>query len=368
MSAGPERRLADAFGYEHAALFGNARSGLAALLELVAADAAPVIFPSNVCSAVLAAVVASGAVPQLVPVSPLTGLADDERLADSLLSAGARTGVVMPTHLYGMHADYDVTRKLASERGWFIIENDSLGATRMRGSGREAFGNALLLSLGPGKTLDAGGGGAVLIDDPRLAATLEQRAAGWPVLDSVAESRERHLVLARRHLAALNRSHLAESLLDVDTGMCRLSLRPEIRNRIDAALEAGAAEASCRRERMECWHARLRRLAPELSAPDVPVQAPWRAVYRCQDPGLRDRIVAELRSAGVDAGTNYPPLADSFPRLLAGQAHDDATRWGDSVLTLWLTDDYDRARITRCAGIIEKAMTDYTRPRKVDFA
>jgi hypothetical protein len=69
------------FGYENAVLFGRARSGLVAAIEETTCFEAPVAIPSNACSALLAAVVATGRRPVLASVSSETGL-----VADSVLS------------------------------------------------------------------------------------------------------------------------------------------------------------------------------------------------------------------------------------------------------------------------------------------
>jgi hypothetical protein len=91
-----------------------------------------------------------------------------------------------------------------------------------------------------------------------------------------------------------------------------------------------------------------------LSVPAVPVRAAWRAVFTARDRDLRDRIVAALRSAGFDAGTNYPPLWDSAPRLIGDQRKTGGDRWGATVMTLWLTEPYDDARIRAAADIVRR--------------
>lgn len=166
-----EQRLCRLFGYEHAILFGRARAGLVAVLEEAAGLNRAVVFPSNVCVAVLAAVVAAKQAPRLAAVSPQSGLAEDDRLAEAIMTI-SQPGVVMPTHIYGQLAEYRRTRRLAAERGWFVLENDSLAATISAGRDYRAYGDALLVSFGSGKTIDAGGGGAILTNDKALASAL----------------------------------------------------------------------------------------------------------------------------------------------------------------------------------------------------
>jgi dTDP-4-amino-4,6-dideoxygalactose transaminase len=351
-----EQRLGHLFGYEHAVLFGRARAGLVAVLEEVSTRGDPVIFPSNVCVAVLAAVVAAERTPRLAPVSAETGLADDERLADMVLAASASSGVVMPAHLYGQLADYTRTRRLAAERGWFILENDSLAATITSERKFCTFGDALLVSFGSGKTIDAGGGGAILTNDRNLASALSRRARHWPDFDDAAEIVENNLVLVRRYLHALRRERVSESVFDLDVSYCRHSLNDLQRPRIAEGLDGFFAQNEQRLARLVCWREALRGLAAELAPPTVPMPTPWRAVFRFERPQLRNVVVDTLRKSGFDAGTNYPPLTDFFPKLLHGQSYDDAEKWGQTVMTLWLDRTYDGDRIAKAAAVIEETV------------
>ena len=57
----------------------------------------------------------------------------------------------MPTHTYGQLAEYGRTRQLAAERGWFVLENDSLAATISPERRFRAFGDALLSVSDPAR-------------------------------------------------------------------------------------------------------------------------------------------------------------------------------------------------------------------------
>jgi dTDP-4-amino-4,6-dideoxygalactose transaminase len=347
-----EHRLGRLFGYEHAILFGRARAGLAAVLEEVGGRNSAVVFPSNVCVAVLAATVAAKKAPRLAAVSPQSGLADDDRLAEAIMTV-PKPGIVMPTHTYGQLAEYGRTRQLAAERGWFVLENDSLAATISREHRFRAFGDALLISFGSGKTIDAGGGGAILTNDKALASALARRASQWPVFDAADDAMESNLVLARRHLQALGRETMSESLLDLDVACCRQAFNILQEPRVAIALDEFDTKNARRLARLARWGADLKTVAAELSAPMVPTPTPWRAVFRFAHSQLRDAVVNALRRSGFDAGTNYPPLTDFFPNLLRGQSHADAERWGQTVMTLWLDQTYDDPRIAKAAAVIE---------------
>lgn len=351
-----ERRLADLFGYGHCVLFGRGRAGLVAVLEVVrGAPGCPVVVPSNLCPAVIAAIHAAGAAPKLAQVSSRSGLAEDESLLRAM-AAAPRPGVVMPCHLYGLLADYSGLRAAAAPSGWFVLENDTLFAAAARDGRRIAFGDALLVSFNHAKTVEAGAGGAVLTDDAALAGALTACSRAWPVLDAEAEAVEHHLTLARRHLRALGQGALGEQLLEIDAAHTRHAFPHALRPVVEAALDRTPALVASRWERVRWWEEALAGTEADLPAPAVPLSVPWRLVRFARSPALRDAVVVALREAGIDAGTNFPPLTDGFPSLLGDQRHDDAVRWGQTVINLWLTEDYDQPRIRHAAEIIRAAI------------
>jgi dTDP-4-amino-4,6-dideoxygalactose transaminase len=343
------------FSYENAVLFGRARAGLVAVIEETTGADAPVIIPSNTCSALLAAVVATGRRPVVASVSSETGLVADSFLSRAIEDHDGPPGLALVTHLYGVVADYRLTEAAARRFGWSVFENDSLAATALApANSRLGGGKGLLVSFASGKTVDGGGGGAVLTNDPSLAASLGRRAAQWPVFDHAAEQIETHVVLARRHLAALGASEGAEAILPIEAGNCWHAFDCAWTDSVCAAIDAFPDENARRMERLEAWRAALASVRYELSVPAVPVRAAWRAVFTARDRDLRDRVVAALRAAGFDAGTNYPPLWDSAPRLIGDQRKSDGDRWGATVMTLWLTAPYSNARIRAAADVVKR--------------
>lgn len=352
-----EPRLSHLFGAEYAVLFGRARSGLVAALGETTPLGAPVIIPSNVCSVVLAAVVAAERQPVLAPVSAELGLVDDCVLAKIIEAHDGHPGMVLITHLYGMVQSYPMTESAAQRAGWRILENDSLAATALSPGGTCVTSRmGLLVSFGTGKFLDGGGGGAIMTNDHSLAIALLRRAAAFPVFNDAAAHIENHVLLARRHLTALGIPEASEPILAIEAANCRYSFDPRLCEPLLSAIDALPVEYARRMERLEVWRTILGDVARELSVPHIPVQAPWRAVFRAGSPRLRDGIVAALRAAGFDAGTNYPPLWNCAPRLVGTQQLPSGDCWGASVLTLWLSDTYNRPRIQAAADLIKKTI------------
>jgi dTDP-4-amino-4,6-dideoxygalactose transaminase len=352
--------LAELFGYAHAVLFGRARSGITALFEVMGTHRDfTFIIPSNICPPILIAGIGAGTQISLADVDPETGLASDETLS-SAVAAVTGQGVVMPTHLYGFVQKYPKTLEIARRRGWFVLENDCV-ATSARispNAPKRAFGDGLIVSFGPGKTLDAmGGGGVFLTDDPQLAARLQEREALYPAFDQVARERETVIVGKRRRLlnqrpSKSNGSPLVERLLFEELGDLRYGFSDDLIAPLQDALGGLRAKVENCLERLEWWSEALKPSVEYAQAPSLEHVIPWRAVRRI--PKFRTEVVNQLRDAGFDAGTNYQPLTANFPVLLADRLQSGAESWGREVLNLWVSEDYDRERINRAAGVISK--------------
>jgi alkanesulfonate monooxygenase SsuD/methylene tetrahydromethanopterin reductase-like flavin-dependent oxidoreductase (luciferase family) len=67
-------------------------------------------------------------------------------------------------------------------------------------------------------------------------------------------------------------------------------------------------------------------------------------------------VVAALRTAGLDAGTNYPPLNTAYPHWFGAECGEEAAAWGREVLNLWVTNDTTPERVRQAAELIEKVI------------
>ncbi len=353
MSSSPsalEARIARLFGYRDAVLFGRARSAVVALLE-VRGGAGAFVMPSNLCPDLWLAVHRAGASPiVLAEVDPGTGLAADEALVGAM-AAQAQPGVVMPAHLYGLVQQYPKTIAYARAHGWFILENDTIATKAAGVPGCAAFGDALVVSFGHAKGIEAGGGGALVTSDPALAAALRARAQCYAELDDQVLADEAEFVLLARRLRQGASGAERERLLLAQAPDARWRFPAALAPALDSALVGFARVLEQRRECLHLWQQALAPLASQLHTPPVACAFPWRLTLRV--PDRRDDVVRGLRAAGIDAGTNFPPLSDSFPLLLADQVQPGAQQWGREVLNLWLTPEYDAPRVKQAARIIE---------------
>lgn len=132
-------------------------------------DGDEVILPANSFIATALAVSAAGAKPVLVDVDARTYNIDVAGIERAITP---RTRAIIPVHLFGQMADMEGVMALAHPRRIKVIE-DAAQAHGARDRGRRAgsIGHASAFSFYPGKNLGAlGDGGAVVTDDPALAA------------------------------------------------------------------------------------------------------------------------------------------------------------------------------------------------------
>ena len=356
-----ESRLAGGFGLAEAALFGRARSGFAALLDILGAGRDyTVVMPSNICPSVYAVPCEAGAKTALVDIDPANGLPSDSAMAEAVRTAKG-SGLVMVTHLYGFVQDYPETIKASKEHGWFVLENDSLATKSEAAGGGEPFGDALLVSFGYAKTIEAGGGGAVIANDNALVRDLRSRAAAFGPIGSEALSGDHKLMLDWRRARKMPlvdpaRAAVGENLLKTEIRLLRYAFSNDLLDPLNTALSALSENIVERREAAGYWGEALARLGTAVVAPDVLQTAPWRVIRRI--PGARDAAVGALRERRYDAGTNYPPLKHLFPTRLADTAYPGGETWGREVINLWTGRDYGRERIEQACDVIAQAISE----------
>ncbi|KAB2928673.1 MAG: LegC family aminotransferase [Dechloromonas sp.] len=183
-----ERRLAAYTGVTHAIAAVNGTAALHVALLVAGVRAGDeVLLPALTFVATANAVSYCGAVPHFVDsceqtlgVDPLALSAYLERIAERTPEGfrnritGRRLAALVPMHTFGHPADMPALNGIAEKFGLAVIEDaaESLGSqigSRHTGS----FGAMGVLSFNGNKILTTGGGGAILTDDPVLAARLK---------------------------------------------------------------------------------------------------------------------------------------------------------------------------------------------------
>jgi len=121
---------------------------------------------------VLNMIVKVGATPVLVDCEPVTRNLD---LAAVKARIGPRTRAIMPTHWPGSVMDLDALYAMARERDLRVIEDAALvQGSRYKGKPIGAQGDLVALSFHPNKNITTIEGGALVVNDAREAARVEE--------------------------------------------------------------------------------------------------------------------------------------------------------------------------------------------------
>ena len=270
-----ERELAAALGTKDAVGVANGTEAIQLALEALGIRPGDEVITSPLTAAFTAlAVCRAGATPVFADLDPATLNVSPEAVARAITP---KTKALLPVHLYGHPADLDPLLAIAKEKGVPLVE-DACQAHGARYKGRivGAISGLGALSFYPTKNLGAfGDGGAVLVNDPALAAKLRRLRNGGQT----------------------DRYHHAE------TG---------INSRLD---ELQAAILRVKLRHLEAWIDRRRAIAgiyhKELrdAAVAIPLEQPYaRAgyhLYVVRHP-RRDALAASLKERGIGTLIHYP--------------------------------------------------------------
>jgi dTDP-4-amino-4,6-dideoxygalactose transaminase len=288
-------------------------SGTSALhLALVAAGIGTgdeVIVPSFTFAATANAVATTGARPVFADIDPVTFCMDPRSVA-SLVNP--RTVGMVPVHLYGQMADMPALNKLAERHSLFVLEDAAQAHGAMQlGRPAGSLGHAGAFSFYATKNMTTGEGGMVVTGDAEFARRVR-------LLRNQGMERRYH-----NEIVGLN-NRMTETAAAIGRVQLRgLAAWNERRRTI-----AGAYDASLRSVR-----------TPVVAAGNRHVYHQ----YTVRSPE-RDRVLAELQSAGVEAAVYYPVPTHRLPTFAVSVADLPQTEQAASeVLSLpvnpHLTDD-----------------------------
>jgi len=271
-----EREYAAYIGTRHCV--GVANGTDAVELALRAVGVCPgdeVIIPVNTFIATAEAATRLGAIPVFVDVDEQHLLIDPAAVAAAITP---RTRAIVPVHLYGQTAPMEALIPIADRHGLVVVEDaaQSQGATSTLGRAG-SLGRIAATSFYPGKNLGAAGdAGAVLTDDPAVAEFVRNFGAHGSSVKYVHD-----------------RAGVNSRLDAVQATVLRAKLR-----RLDRWNTARRAAA-----------ARYADLLADIPGVRVPATRPgnedvWH-LYVVQ-VAERDRVLAELGTAGIGAAIHYP--------------------------------------------------------------
>ncbi|MCG3147223.1 MAG: 8-amino-3,8-dideoxy-alpha-D-manno-octulosonate transaminase [Verrucomicrobiae bacterium] len=163
-----EQRYADFLGVKHVCMTASGSMSLtAALGGLGIGPGCEVIVPSHTYMATATAVLSIGAIPVIVDVDDSIML-DPEALDAAV---GPRTKAVIPVHMWGAVCDMDAILKVARRHRLKVIEDAcQCAGGSYHGHRVGSLGHAGAFSFNRYKNMTCGEGGALVTNDPRIAA------------------------------------------------------------------------------------------------------------------------------------------------------------------------------------------------------
>ena len=326
-----EREYAEFIGVPHCAAMANGTDAIEiALRALGVGHGDECILPANTFIATAEAVTRAGAIPVLVDCADDdTYLIDTDAVADAVTS---RTAAIIPVHLYGQAAPVEQLLPLARRIGARLVEDaaQSQGARR-NGTSAGALGDVAATSFYPGKNLGAyGDAGAALTGSAEAAARMRM------IRDHGSSAKYQHEVLGvNSRLDTLQAVVLSAKLRRLTTWN---AARRDAAARYDELLSG--CEAIVRPRTLDgnehVWH-----------------------LYAVRVPD-RDRVLKELRAAGIGAGIHYPVpihLTTAFSGLgYAPGAFPVAERTAGELLSLPLFPQISVAQQERVVSVLMSAL------------
>jgi dTDP-4-amino-4,6-dideoxygalactose transaminase len=271
-----EEEYARYIGVEHVVGVSNGTDALElAYRALGIGPGDEIIMPANTFIATAEAASRVGAVPVFVDIDEKHLLIDPAAVEAAI---GPRTRAIAPVHLFGQTAPMGLISALARRHDLFVVEDaaQSQGASGPIGRAG-SLGHVAATSFYPGKNLGAAGdAGAVMTDDPAIAATVRNLGAHG---SSVKYVHDRIGVNAR--LDAVQATVLRAKLRRLDGWNLARRVAAE---RYDDLLGevAGVRLPAVRPGNDDVWHL---------------------YVIRVEE---RDRVMAELGAGGIGVGVHYP--------------------------------------------------------------
>jgi len=164
------------FGTKHSFLVSSGKAALAVSMSALSRISArrEVIIPAFSSFCLPSAVAKVGLKITLCDVSPETLDFDLDRLKNTI---SERTLCVIPVHLFGLSAQVEEIRKMAKEKGAYVIEDAAQAAgAQLNGRKLGTIGEMGVFSLGRGKNITTVDGGVIVTQSDSLAGEISASA------------------------------------------------------------------------------------------------------------------------------------------------------------------------------------------------
>jgi dTDP-4-amino-4,6-dideoxygalactose transaminase len=297
--------LQDRIGAARALLTFSCTSALemaAILADLQSGD--EVIMPSFTFVTTASSVALRGAVPVFVDVRPDTLNLDIEQVASAITP---RTKAIVPVHYAGVGCEMDAIAGLARDHELVVIEDaaQAIGAS-YRGRALGGIGELGCLSFHETKNVHCGEGGALLVNADHWVERAE-------IIQEKGTNRRKFF---RGEVDKYTWVDLGSSFLTSEINAAYLW----------AQLEAADEIMTRRLGIWNAYHERFDALdaAGRVRRPVIPEDCEHNAhlyYLLLSDHAARDRLIDDLRGAGVQAVFHYIPLHSSPAGERVGRAH-----------------------------------------------
>lgn len=360
-----EQRLAAQCGRKHTIFTASGSTALGLVLGWLRECNGPgeVIVPAVTCPAVAQAVRYAGHVAVFADIA-LSDATIDVEHAKQLIND--RTRAIVPIHIFGHAAPIDEFVNLTSGTQIAVIEDaaQAIGGT-IGTSPIGSFGTFSILSFGGTKIIDAGAGGAILLDDSAAEAALRASQDRLPVLQrehlKLLELSQRNFYHAftdvLRVEPSTNVSDAFNALLPAyrDVYLRRLDCTGELFPSIESGLDGLATSLQHRRRIAEVYTEGLLPLRDHVQFSDAwrTSGAVWRYMLLCALPEDAIALTSELRRHGFPASNHYWSAARLFKDLELSRAD----RFSRLVLNLWVDHSVNETKARETVNIIERFFT-----------
>ena len=287
--------MADWLGAERVFLTTSCTHALEmAMLVLGVGPGDEVIMPSFTFVSTANAVVLRGATPVFAEIQPDTFNLDPDDIANQVTD---RTKLILPVHYAGVGCNMEAICRIAQDANCYVVE-DAAQAVDAKYQGRflGTIGDIGAFSFHDTKNITCGEGGAFITSDPEIASRAE--------------------IIAEK---GTNRSAFLRGEVDKYTWISAgSSYIPS--DMLVAMLEAQFAKrAEIKSKRRQVWDAYFAALGPLatdglIELPTIPndCESNYHAFcFRVRTPDIRNKLIAQLRHAGIQATFHYVPLHSS---------------------------------------------------------
>jgi len=354
-----ERLIASFFNRKHCMLLGSGTTSLYVIFKALGLPrSSKVLYPDITCETALNGAIYAGLTPLFCDIDLKTfNLSANKAITQC--HNECEIDVIVPTHLFGNIINIDGLSKGLGEKKIFIVEDaaQSFGGA-LRGVKTGAMGDASIISFGSGKTIDCGGGGAVLTDSDKF---YEQCLH---ISDSLSNSPAAREILRQKFLMDIfklnkqgnsqetfvrERDRLKEKYKDAYV----FTIDNENVNRISLAFNDIKRIIVEKRKKTEAIYA----LLSHNTGAELPIimgePVHWR--YSFLVKGDRDEAFNRLKKCNIKASRFFKPLHLEYG--LPNKAYPNSMKLYESIINIRL--DYPEAQSKKIAATIDGAIEEY---------